>query len=215
MDGLDFKSEIDHAIQYAIRIYRENAKSIKDMDSRGASMAERIQGVFTAYRQRSREEFKTEECDMLIFLVLNKMFGTSYALDSFIAKALGKQIPDITRNRTYGVREETRYLKDTAELKVQQAFRDCVLPEVLTDITEASVRPATLDLIALCDKTAAFLTKNTKGLDSGSESSENEGLTATEKEEIAMLTGVRMAEVIKFKNTQEEAKLALMSGDDE
>jgi hypothetical protein len=81
VEGFDFRTEIDHAIQYAIRIYREHSKEIKEMDLRGAPVAERIRKVFTAYDNRSRSEYRTEECDLLIFLVLNKMFGVSYTLE--------------------------------------------------------------------------------------------------------------------------------------
>jgi hypothetical protein len=79
----------------------------------------------------------------------------------------------------------------------------------------ATVKKQTLELIGLCDKTSTFLTKASKWMDAGMDDSDREGLSAVEKEEIATLTGARMADVIRFKTIQEKEKLAIADGYDE
>ena len=78
-----------------------------------------------------------------------------------------------------------------------------------------TVKKETLELIALCDKTSTFLTKASKWVEAGMDDADREGLSAVEKEEIATLTGTRMAEVIKFKTIQEKDKLAIAGSYDE
>lgn len=184
MEVADFRLELDRAIQYGINVYRDNCQEIKDLNAKGANAPERLSCAVKAYQSWITDNKVGNICQLLILPVIFRMFGISYAVDSYIGRAVADRMPEIGQQRSYGVREESGYIKDVTALELQKKFQRHVMPAIESSLQKKKANIDTVGMINMFNKAATFVARSTKGTPLNLDDITEGGMSALDKEQL-------------------------------